>query len=157
MSHPEDARRFTASACGVAWQFAAVGAGAERPHDGLNRLTDFRRGTLVAGNASILDDNTSRRQILTLDSVGNWTGFKDDSGAGGANDSDWLLAQARKHNSINEIDDDNNHANAPDASITATSGTNWFDPVYDAAGNMIVCPKPGDGLISRWLRATVEL
>jgi len=37
---------------------------------------------------------------------------------------------------------DDNHGNAAGASITATTGTNWADPVHDATGNMTTAPKP---------------
>ena len=53
------------------------------------------------------------------------------------------LVQTRSHNLANEIDTDDDHANAPGASIAASTGDNWIDPVYDAAGNMIFGPQPG--------------
>ncbi len=38
---------------------------------------------------------------------------------------------------------DNVHGDADD-SITASTGVNWIDPTYDAAGNMTYGPKPGE-------------
>ena len=48
-----------------------------------------------------------------LDALGNWAEFKEDAGDGAA----WDLDQARLHNAVNEIDTDNDHANAPELSI----------------------------------------
>ena len=47
-----------------------------------------------------------------------------------------VLDQDPDHNHVNEIHLDDNHGNAAGASITASTGTNWFDPTCDAAGNM---------------------
>jgi len=69
--------------------------------------------------------------------TGNWTGYvQKTSGT-------TVLEQDRDHNHVNEIDVDDDHSNAAGASITAGTGTNWFDPTYDAAGNMTGVPKPG--------------
>jgi len=46
------------------------------------------------------------------------------------------LSESWPHNHVNEIDVDDDHSNAAGASITASTGTNWFDPTCDAAGNM---------------------
>jgi hypothetical protein len=64
-----------------------------------------------------------------------------------------VLDQARDHNHVNEIDVDDDHSNAAGASIPASTGTNWFDPTYDAAGNMTSVPKPSslaNGLGLKW-------
>ena len=64
-----------------------------------------------------------------------------------------MLDQDRTHNHVNEIDVDDNHGNAAGASITASTGTNWFDPTYYAAGNMSSVPKPADlanGFTLKW-------
>ncbi|MBM4018394.1 MAG: RHS repeat-associated core domain-containing protein [Planctomycetes bacterium] len=53
---------------------------------------------------------------------------------------EWDLDQTRLHNKVNEIDNDDNHANAPSGSI---SGGSWVLPVHDAAGNMTRAPRPG--------------
>jgi len=62
--------------------YHANGASANAEYDGLDRLKEMRRGTLESGNGSILDANTSRRQLWTLDGLGNWPAFKDDAGPG---------------------------------------------------------------------------
>jgi len=121
--------------------------GAANGYDGLDRLTHFRRGTLSDSDNwpsgdeykyDTISADESRTQAFGLDQVGNWTTFKDDATDGGT----WDLDQDRAHNDANEIDVDNNHANAPGASITATAGENWVDPKQDAAGNMIAGPRP---------------
>jgi len=114
--------------------------GSANGYDGLNRFTEFRRGTLNTNNDTIDDEDTTRRQICTLDQLGNWGTFQNDAGDG----STWDLDQTRTHNSVNEIDVDDNHANDPGTSITATTGGNWTDPAYDANGNMTLAPRPGD-------------
>jgi hypothetical protein len=43
---------------------------------------------------------------------------------------------------VNEIDTDNTHGDV-DNPITTTAGTNWYDPEYDAAGNMTMSPWAG--------------
>jgi len=70
--------------------------------------------------------------------LGNWKTFQEDDDA----TLDWdVLDQDRLHNKVNEIDNDDNHANAPGAAIT---GGSWIVPGYDAAGNMLSGPKPTD-------------
>ena len=46
------------------------------------------------------------------------------------------LDQTRYHNAVNEI------AGNGGNSITASTGTNWADPVYDDAGNTTTMPQP---------------
>jgi len=121
-------------------------------NDGLHRLLKMNRGNLAGG--TITDANAalshawaswaSDHWATELDAVGNWKKFKIDDDGGGEDDDDWSLIQSRKHNVVNEIDDDDDHTNDPDASITASPGTNWIDPKYDANGNMISGPMPGD-------------
>jgi RHS repeat-associated protein len=114
------------------------GAAAGAAYDGLNRLKEFRRGTLGTVNEtndSITADDKGR-QKWTLDAVGNWAGFKADATDGQA----WDLDQTRSHNKANEIDNDDSHTNAPAGSI---SGGGWVLPKYDAAGNMSQAPMPG--------------
>jgi RHS repeat-associated protein len=96
-------------------------------YDGLYRLHDLDRGTLANSNSEI--SNLQFAQCWTLDSTGNWAGFRqDDTGAG-----TWDLEQARTANAVNEITD-----------ITETAGPSWATPGYDAAGNMTSVPKPSD-------------
>jgi len=83
-------------------------------YDGLNRLEEMNRGNL--DGSKLFLTSTAFGQAWTLDQLGNWTGFDDDG-----------TAQTRTHNAVNEI----------------TDISNWADPAYDAAGNMIRGPKPG--------------
>ncbi|OQB80125.1 MAG: tRNA nuclease WapA precursor [Planctomycetes bacterium ADurb.Bin126] len=83
-------------------------------YDGLNRLEEMNRGNL--DGSKLFLTSTAFGQAWTLDQLGNWTGF-DDNGT----------SQTRTHNAVNEI----------------TGISNWADPAYDAAGNMIRGPKPG--------------
>ena len=77
-----------------------------------------------------------REEDYTLHPTGNWSGYvQKTSGT-------TVLDQDRDHNHVNEIDVDDDHANAAGASITATTGINWADPTYDAAGNMTKMPRP---------------
>ena len=75
-------------------------------------------------------------QDWTLDGLGNWTDFIEKA------NGTTTLDQDRVHNSVNEIDNDDNHANSPSNTITAATGPNWVDPEYDAAGNTTKCPQP---------------
>jgi RHS repeat-associated protein len=102
-------------------------------------------GTVDVNDYDIIDTNwtstptrtPTRTWAWTLDAVGNWSEFKADAGDG----TTWDLDQDRLHNAVNEIDNDNDHSNAPNASIV---GGSWVLPRHDAAGNMIVAPRPGD-------------
>jgi RHS repeat-associated protein len=103
-------------------------------YDGLDRLTDFRRGVLSDTNSDGVPDTVatvSRIQAWSLDPVGNWSTYKED-----ADGSGWDLDQARLHNKANEIEDTGETPNA-------ISGTpDWIDPAYDKAGNMTAGPQP---------------
>jgi hypothetical protein len=105
-------------------------------YDGLDRLTDFRRGALSDTDSDNVPDTVatvSRIQAWSLDPVGNWSGFK----STGATTQPWDLDQARLHNKANEIEDTVNQT--PDD----ISGTpDWVDPAYDLAGNMTAGPQP---------------
>jgi len=117
-------------------------------YDGLDRLIKANRGNLSSG--TITDANAAFSQAWAawdtdhwasrLDALGNWPVFKQDDNGGGSGDAGWELSQTRLHNKVNEIDNDDNHANAPSGSI---SGGSWILPVHDAAGNMTSGPKPG--------------
>jgi RHS repeat-associated protein len=111
-------------------------------YDGLDRLKEFRRGTLSLSasgyGASITADDKGRQQ-WDLDVVGNWSGFRT-STAGGQT---WDLNQTRLHNKANEIDDTDAHADNPSGSIDG----GWILPKYDACGNLTEGPKapmPGE-------------
>ncbi|MCL4852622.1 MAG: RHS repeat-associated core domain-containing protein, partial [Bryobacteraceae bacterium] len=60
-------------------------------YDLLNRLTDFQRGTLNAGNDTIA--TASREQVWDLDALGNWDSLASDGGT----------AQTRTHNAQNQV------------------------------------------------------
>jgi hypothetical protein len=60
----------------------ANNATAGQEYDGLNRLIEFRRGTLDATNASISGGDKGR-QVFTLDLMGNWTGVQASATDGG--------------------------------------------------------------------------
>jgi YD repeat-containing protein len=77
-----------------------------------------RRATGISGTPVAEQD-------WTLDPTGNWNGFV--VKASGST----TLDQSRTQNKVNEI-----------TAITASDGTDWADPVYDAAGNMTTMPKP---------------
>jgi len=112
-------------------------------YDKLNRLTQFGRGTLPGTFDGFGPADEEFRQTWSLDALGNWDNFKEHEGVS----MTLTLDQTRSHNKVNEIDTDDNHANAAGASIGIApggTGANWFDPVYDAAGNMTAFPKPGD-------------
>ena len=93
-------------------------------YDGVNRLTDFDRGTLNGNKDAI--STLKFAQEWSLDPTGNWSAFKEDDDG----DSIWDLNQSRTSNEVNEI--------------TETSGAAWATPAYNPAGNMTTIPKPAD-------------
>ncbi|MBD3331254.1 hypothetical protein GF356_00265, partial [candidate division GN15 bacterium] len=96
-------------------------------YDGINRLTDFDRGTINANKDAI--STLKFAQQWSLDPTGNWSGFKEDDDG----DSTWDLEQSRTSNEVNEITD-----------ISETAGPAWATPAYNRAGNMTTIPKPAD-------------
>jgi len=96
-------------------------------YDGVYRLTDAERGDLTGTHDGLESSTLNFAQEWSLDALGNWTNFKEDTDG----DTTWDLNQSRDHNNVNEITD-----------IGETAGDSWFTPVYDAAGNMIKVPKP---------------
>ena len=95
-------------------------------YDGLQRVTSGKRGTLNGTHTAITDAQFG--QCWTLDSTGNWQGFRqDDTGSG-----TWSLVQTRTANPVNEI-----------TSINASIGQLWANPEYDSNGNMTRIPRPG--------------
>ncbi len=112
--------------------------GASGGYDGLDRLTDFRRGTLSASDTlldTVADGVTNQRQQWSLDEVGNWAAFNSASAS-----STWDHQQTRDHNKANEIVDG---ADGDSDAIEQVTGTKWLDPSYNAAGNMTTSPWPG--------------
>ena len=65
-------------------------------------------------------------QSWGLDALGNWAGYVESDG------QTTTLDQTRTHDEVNQIGE-----------IAATCGPDWVDPAYDAAGNMILAPRPG--------------
>jgi RHS repeat-associated protein len=110
-------------------------------YDNLHRLINMKRGTLSGGTISN-NNSTLIHDWPALDERGNWRSWRTSPG-GKANPT--YSTQARAHNKANEIDVDDNDANAAGASITQTggSGMDWVDPQYDKAGNLKNGPKPG--------------
>ncbi|KKL56977.1 hypothetical protein LCGC14_2240020, partial [marine sediment metagenome] len=128
-------------------------------YDGLDRLKDFRRGTLSKSQNGDHDydevtDDIDLVQDFGLDPLGNWRTFKED-----ADGTDWDLEQEREHNKANEIDDsDASSGDQDDNAIEATTGVDWkgpeynigaepstntWTPGYDKAGNMLSGPETG--------------
>ena len=81
------------------------------------------QGTLSGGSIT----SANFEQDFTLDQLGNWENLTETDG------TSTTLDQDRDHNEVNEIDTDTIDGDA-DNPITTTTGTNWADPIYDAAG-----------------------
>lgn len=94
-------------------------------YDGLERLKTMTKGNLVGTSISTV----AGRQDWTLDALGNWSSYKEDNNGS----LPWVLDQGRTPNLANEI-----------TAISATTGTDWYDPTFNAAGNMVTGPKPAD-------------
>ncbi len=94
-------------------------------YDGMYQLTSLRRGQLNSTEDDLVADSKKFAEQWTLDPLGNWTNFKQDTDA----DSDWELDQNRTHNKANEV---------------ATIAGEGVEVAHDAAGNMVVAPKPED-------------
>ena len=104
-------------------------------YDNLQRLATSQRGTLTGGPPYTgISGTPVKEEDWTLDALGNWPGYVKKSA--GVTD----LNQTRLHNKVNEIDNNDNHADTPVGSIV---GGSWVLPVQDAAGNMTSGPKPG--------------
>jgi RHS repeat-associated protein len=101
-------------------------------YDGVHRLQDMARGTLNAERTALTSETFA--QCWTLDSTGNWHGFREDSDGNGA----WELIQQRTANPVNEITD-----------ISETAGPSWVTPAYSRAGNMTTMPKVADPTTSQ--------
>jgi hypothetical protein len=86
-------------------------------HDGLHRLVNALGGTYNTSTGAI--DSRNFEQDWTLDQLGNWPTFKERDTETG---STWDLNQGPSHNKVNEIDVNEDHADTPGASITASAG-----------------------------------
>ena len=112
-------------------------------YDGLDRLKEFRRGKLNANKDTIADGDTTRRQVYSLDQVGNWTRFQDAAGDG----DPWDLDQTRDNNLVNEI-----------TGIGQGGGqAEWKIPAHDARGNMTSGPKPSGAYTGAAVQETTKL
>ena len=96
-------------------------------YDLINRLKELDRGTLNSAANSITGKTFA--QCWSLDTTGNWSGFREDDNGDGI----WDLVQSRSANPVNEI-----------TGITNAVGSAWVQPKYDAVGNMTTVPQPGD-------------
>ena len=96
-------------------------------NDGVQRLVDFHRGSLTAGNTAI--ENPSLQQSWNLDATGNWPNFTQFDLSGVLPPLD----QQRTSNTANEI---------TLISQTVGGASGWLTPAYDRAGNMTTMPQP---------------
>ncbi|MDZ4818681.1 MAG: RHS repeat-associated core domain-containing protein, partial [Planctomycetota bacterium] len=92
-------------------------------HDSLHRLATYDKGTL---SGTTIGGTPAKEQDWTLDDLGNWGAYVEKA-AGST-----TLNQVRTNNKVNEI-----------TGISASTGDDWYDPTFDAAGNMRTGPKPG--------------
>jgi RHS repeat-associated protein len=108
------------------WKQNTVGSTLDEfyTYDNLNRLTVMKRGTLT-GSPPTGITGIVRELDWTLDPTGNWPAYI--TKTSGTTD----LSQTRTSNTVNEITD-----------ISASVGTAWADPTYDACGNTTIYPKP---------------
>ena len=95
-------------------------------YDAMNQLVNFQRGDLNVGKTA-LTGTIANEETFTLDATGNWSEYEQEV-AGST-----VLDQSRDHDEANQT-----------GTITASTGTNWYDPTYDAVGNMTSIPKPSD-------------
>jgi len=116
-------------------------------YDGLNRLTKENRGLLAGAPLTIADASANFSQRWTaLESLGNWRTWDAAPTGGGT----YSFVQNRTHNAANEIDTDNNDANAAGASIAGSGGGDWIDPTADKQGNLRSGPKVGAETTRQW-------
>jgi RHS repeat-associated protein len=128
----------------VAWAGAPANFDEAATYDGLDRVKKVNRGALASVTSDIADAASVWQQQWGLDAVGNWRTWTQD--ADGGVGAGVATVQTRVTNKANEIDVDDDHANAPGASITGT-GVTWIAPVYDAGGNMTSAPTVADGTL----------
>jgi YD repeat-containing protein len=97
-------------------------------YDALDRLVDFKRGTLSSLDPPAMSSTPVRQETFGLDATANWKCY-DIAENGSA-----TLNQRRTHNKLNEI-----------TRIDETSPQPaWFEPVYDANANMTKAPQPNN-------------
>jgi RHS repeat-associated protein len=108
-------------------------------YDGLNRLTDFSRGTLNASHDGLVGSAT-RTQSWQLDALGNWLTVASTPGG---------PTQARTHNAQNQISALSG-AGTPgyDANGNTTTDETGNGYVYDAWNRLVGVSTPGGGTAS---------
>jgi RHS repeat-associated protein len=92
--------------------------------DGLHRLLTSQVGTL---SGTTISGTPATQETWSLDGLGNWMGYVQQ--AVGTT----TLNQTRSASPANQI-----------STITATVGTTWATPAYDAGGNMTSIPIPSN-------------
>ena len=70
--------------------------------------------------ATGIDGTPARAEAWTLDALGNWAALEQEEGGQS------VLSQTRDHNEANEL----------------TGISNWQNPMHDAAGSMLLVPRP---------------
>ncbi|OAI54994.1 hypothetical protein AYO44_13800 [Planctomycetaceae bacterium SCGC AG-212-F19] len=110
--------------------------GASNGYDTLNRLTDFRRGTLTDSNSDGIPDTVttaSRAQNWSLDAQGNWSSVTSDGST-----------QTRTHNQQNEITSVSGLTTPTyDSNGNLTKDENGQQPVYDAWNRLVQVKNSG--------------
>ncbi len=91
-------------------------------YDGLHRLGTLQQGTL---SGTTISGTPTNEEDWSLDGLGNWLGYL--LKAAGTT----TLIQSRTSNAANEI-----------SGVSASTGSTWTTPAYDAAGNMTTVPQP---------------
>ena len=101
-------------------------------YDGLHRLTDAPRGNLTGTHPNYTGITSKNfQQVWTLDQLGNWTEFKQDTDGNSSYTGSTDLDQDRSHNAVNELSTISN----------AMGQTDWPDASHDEAGNMTTLPQ----------------
>jgi RHS repeat-associated protein len=90
--------------------------------DGLHRVLTSQVGTL---SGTTISGTPASQESWSLDGLGNWAGYVQQAAGATA------LNQTRTASPANAI-----------SGISATVGTTWATPAYDAAGNMTGIPSP---------------
>lgn len=93
-------------------------------YDALNRLLTSQVGTL---SGTTISGTPASQESWTLDGLANWAGYVTQTGG------TTTLNQARTASAANEI-----------SGVSASVGTTWATPAYDAAGNMTSLPIPSN-------------
>src|SRR5262249_32527666 len=108
-------------------------------YDGLNRLTDFRRGQLNPTRDGLTGDPT-RAQTWQLDALGNWTAVTTDG-----------VAQARTHdpqNQIQSIDGATTPGYDPNGNtLIDDAGRHYW---YDAWDRVVQVTDPSGNLLASY-------